>query len=127
MDKKHLVLLVDDEPDILDMYSDTLREAGFDVITAVDGVQAVTISKEKMPDLILMDMKMPNMNGIDAFMRIKEDPATANIRIAFLTAFSDIGRTDIDEKAAKEMGAIDYIKKGISLDEFVTRVKGYFK
>jgi CheY-like chemotaxis protein len=120
-----LILLVDDEADILSVYQAKLEKVGFRVVTASDGAQAIQVAAEKHPDLILMDMKMPVMDGITAQSKLKEDPATKDIKVVFLTAFSDPANPEIDIRTAKEAGALDFIKKGIGLDEFVTKVRGY--
>ena len=124
MNEKPLILIVDDEPEILKLYEHSLEAAGFEVVTAENGLLGIEAAKrEKKPDLILMDIKMPLMDGPEAFVKLKEDQATKNIKIVFLTAFSDIGMPEIDVSYAKELGAADFIKKGIDLDEFVVRVK----
>ena len=120
-----LILLVDDETDILSIYKAKLEKVGFRVITATDGAQAVQMGIQQHPDLILMDMKMPVMDGITAQSKLSENPATKDIKVVFLTAFSDPMNPEIDEKSAKENGAFDFIKKGISLDELVEKVRGY--
>ena len=120
-----LILLADDEADILSVYQAKLEKVGFRVVTASDGAQAIQVAAEKHPDLILMDMKMPVMDGITAQAKLKENPATKDIKVVFLTAFSDSANPEIDIRTAKEIGALDFIKKGIGLDEFVTKVRGY--
>jgi two-component system alkaline phosphatase synthesis response regulator PhoP len=125
MNNSALILLVDDEPDFLKLYQKALTQAGFQVITAISGVEALKLAKEKKPSLILMDVKMPVMDGVEAAMKIREDPEIANLKIVFLTAFSDPNRPEVDVKAAKEMGALDFIKKGIPLTELVEKIKGY--
>jgi two-component system alkaline phosphatase synthesis response regulator PhoP len=125
--KQPLVLLVDDEPEILDLYSFSLKEAGFDIITAPNGQEALRIAREKQPQLVLMDVKMPVMDGVEACMKLKEDPATKAIKVVFLTAFSDPNHPEVDLALAKGIDAMDYIRKGISLDEFVVKVRGYLR
>ena len=120
-----LILLVDDEEDILSVYKSKLEKVGFRVVTAMDGAQSLQIAAEQHPDLILMDMKMPVMDGITAQAKLKENPATKDIKLVFLTAFSDPMNQEMDVRSAKETGAIDFIKKGLSLDEFVEKVRGY--
>ena len=123
--KSALILLVDDEADVLAVYKTKLEKTGFTVITAADGAQAVQAAIDRHPDLILMDMKMPVMDGIEAQLKIKENPATKDIKVVFLTAFSDPDNQEIDKEKAKEIGALDFIKKGIGLDELVLKVRGY--
>ncbi len=125
MDKKALILLVDDEPDVLSLYQAALVQAGFQVITAANGAEAIETAKQKHPALILMDVKMPVMDGVEAAIKIRENPETANSKLVFLTAFSDPARPEADVKAAKEIGALDFLKKGISLNELVDKIKRY--
>jgi len=122
-----LILLVDDEPEILDLYSFSLQQAGFEVVTASNGEESIKIAGERHPSLILMDMKMPGMSGVDAFMKLQADPKTKDIKVVFLSAFSDPTNPDIDARAAHELGAVDYLRKGLSLDEFTQKVKQYFE
>jgi two-component system phosphate regulon response regulator PhoB len=123
--KPALILLVDDEADIISIYKTKLEKVGFRVITAPDGAQAVAIATEQRPDLILMDMKMPVMDGIVAQAALKDNPATKDLKVVFLTAFSDPSNPEIDRKTAKGIGALDFIKKGIGLDDLVTKVREY--
>lgn len=123
--KLALILLVDDEPDIISVYKAKLEKVGYQVITASDGAQAIRMVSEQHPDLVLMDMKMPVMDGLTAQTKLKEDPATKDVKVVFLTAFSDPMNPEIDERSAKENGAVDFIKKGVSLDELVEKVRGY--
>jgi len=125
--KRPLILLADDEPEILDLYSFSLQQAGFDTVTALNGQEALRIAKEKQPQLVLMDVKMPVMDGVEACLKLKEDPATKAIKVVFLTAFSDPNHPEIDLALAKGIDAVDYIRKGISLDDFVVKVRGYLQ
>lgn len=127
MDKKSLILLVDDEQEILDLYGTALTNAGFEVITALNGQECIDKLKTIKPDLILLDLKMPVMDGIETLAKLKENTKTKDIKAVFLTAFSDPKFIGIDEKFAKEAGAIDFIKKGIGLDELVEKIKKYLK
>ncbi len=120
-----VILIADDEADVLSIYKTKLERAGFMVLSASDGTEAVRLAAEKKPDLILMDMKMPVMDGITAQQKIKENPDTQNLKVVFLTAFSDPMKPEVDERLAKELGTVDFIRKGINLDEFVQKVKGY--
>jgi CheY-like chemotaxis protein len=122
---KKLILIVDDEPEIVDIYKTELELAGFDIITAANGMEGIQTAKEKMPDLILMDFKMPGMDGIETFTRIHNDPATKDIKVVFLSAFGDSNVVEGDVKAAKDIGALDFLKKGTDLEEIVAKVKEY--
>lgn len=126
MENKPIILIADDEPEIIKIYQTKLEKAGFGVLTAENGAMAIEVAKrEPHPNLILMDVKMPVMDGVEAFGKLREDPVTKNIKVVFLTAFSDTRLPEVDNKFAAEMGASDFIKKGIDLSELVTRVKQY--
>jgi len=120
-----LILLVDDDPEMLAMYKTKLVRSGFQVIVAPDGAEGVRTAAEQKPDLILMDMKMPIMDGVTAMQKIKENPDTKDLKIVFLTAFADPMKVESDMQLAKNAGALDFLKKGINLDELVERVRGY--
>jgi len=120
---KAYILIADDEPDIAAVYQTKLESAGYTVATVANGKEAIASVRSKKPDLVLMDMKMPELDGIDATMQLKEDAATKGVKVVFLTAFSDPVNPSMDVTAAKELGAVDFIRKGISLDEFLARVE----
>lgn len=128
MNNKPLILLVDDEQEILDLYTTVLNNAGLETITALNGQECLDKVKGPVkPDLILLDLKMPVMDGIETLAKLKENPQTKDIKVVFLTAFSDPVFVGIDQKFAKSAGAIDFVKKGISLNELVEKIKGYLK
>ncbi len=120
-----LILLVDDEPEVVELYGKKLKMAGFQVITAVNGKEALAIAREKHPDLILLDFKMPEMNGIEVLIKLKESPETRDLKVVFLTAFSDPAVPEVDIQAAKNIGAVDYIKKGLELDKLIEKIRTY--
>ncbi|HVN26479.1 MAG TPA: response regulator [Candidatus Paceibacterota bacterium] len=122
-----VILLVDDEPEMLTMYRTKLERSGFVVRVAADGAEAVKMAAELKPDLILMDMKMPVMDGVTAQQKIRENPETNDVKVVYLTAFSDPMKLEADMQLAKGAGATDFIKKGINLDELVERVRGYLE
>jgi len=117
------ILLVDDEPEILELYGDTLEDADFQVIKASNGRECIDIAQKERPDLVLLDLKMPEIDGMEAFSTMKEMEETKNIKVVFLTAFGDPKSIETDIKMAKEIGAVDFIKKGIDLDELVLKVR----
>ncbi len=127
MDKKTLILLTDDESEILDIYGSALTNAGFEVVTASNGIECLEVAAAKKPDLILLDLKMPVMDGSEVIMKLKLNPETKDIKVVFLTAFSDPMSVGVDERAAKEAGAAGFIKKGLGLNEFVEKAKGYLQ
>ncbi len=126
-EKTFRTLLVEDNLTFRQVVKDLLnyRFPSMVVEEASNGKEAMEIIDNHTPDLVLMDLKMPVMDGIEAFMKIQETPEIKATKVVFLTAFSDPRTPEIDIRKSKEIGAVDFIKKGISLDEFVERVKGY--
>lgn len=125
--QKTTILLVDDEQEMLDTYSRVLEQAGFEAITALGGNRGLELAKEKHPALILVDVKMPEMDGVETVNKLKQYPETSNIKVVFLSAFGDPDTLEsaTDHYIAKELGAIDFIKKGLPLDEFIKKIKEY--
>jgi len=118
MDKKK-ILIVDDEPDILRLISLRLRKLGYDVLTAVDGKEALDAIRNENPDLVLLDLLIPFMNGAEVCEQIKNDKTLKHIPIILFTAHSD---TMTAEKA-KKLGAEDYIVKPFVLEELTDKVE----
>lgn len=119
--------MVDDDKDFRDVVTTKLRANDCTVIEAENGEAAYTKAKELKPDLILMDVKMPKMDGVAALMKIKEDPDVKDIKVVLLTAFGD-PRPEIykiDQRFAKEVGAFEYVLKTEDLDAVVARVKSF--
>lgn len=125
MDKKPSVLIIDDEVDIRDIVKMKLESQGFEVKTADSETQGIDLARELQPDIILLDLVMPLMNGVEVLAKLKDDPKTKNIRIFIFTGKGD-PRPDITEasrKMAIEGGAVDFIRKEIDLDELVLKLK----
>jgi DNA-binding response OmpR family regulator len=101
------ILLVEDEPDIRLIARAALMRAGFDVLTAGDGHEALTLAAAEGPDLIVLDWMLPELNGPDTCLRLKADPATAHIPVVFLTARKDEGA----QAQCIEAGALGFISK----------------
>ncbi|MBI2332965.1 MAG: response regulator transcription factor [Chloroflexi bacterium] len=114
MSKK--ILLVDDEPEILEISRDYLKASSFDVVTANDGVQGLAAARREKPDLIVMDLMMPEMDGLDLCREIRRK---SNVPIIMLTARVE----ETDKLVGLEIGADDYITKPFSPRELVARVK----
>ena len=124
-----LILIIDDEPDFCEIFGAKLSASGFRVETTTDALQGIKKAKELKPDLILMDVQMPKMSGVDALIKIKEESATQNIPILFLTALGD-PRAEIQEinrRLSKEVGAVGYLKKTEDLDRLVDYVKNFLQ
>ena len=113
------ILIAEDEKDIRDLITFTLQFAGYQVVTAANGEQAVHQARTELPDLIMMDVRMPKMNGYDACKVMKKDPQIQDIPVVFLSAKGQ----DQEVQAGLEVGAVDYIIKPFSPDELTTRVK----
>lgn len=112
------IMVVDDEPDIVRLVSFTLTRRGFKVVEATDGVSAIVLAEAEQPDLILMDVMMPFMNGYEASKRLKENPKTSDIPIVMLSAKSQL----VEKAAGLESGAVDYICKPFTPSELVGEV-----
>ncbi len=117
------VLLVDDETDILEFLSYNLEKEGFIVYTAINGADAIKIAEKKQPHLILLDVMMPEMDGIAACEEIRKIPSLQNTLIAFLSARGE----DYSQIAGFEAGADDYITKPIRPKVLISRVKALLK
>ncbi len=117
------ILIVDDEPDILELVKYNLEKEGYKCYTANNGQDAVIKAKDKQPDLILLDIMMPVMDGIEACRQIRKDPHLKDIYIAFLTARGE----EYSELAGFDVGADDYIKKPIKPRVLTSRVKALLK
>lgn len=117
------VLLVDDEQDILEFLSYNLEKAGYKVYTAKNGLEAIRIAEKKTPHLIILDVMMPEMDGIAACEEIRKIPSLSNTVIAFLTARGE----DYSQIAGFEAGADDYITKPVRPKVLVSRVKALLK
>lgn len=113
------VLIVDDEQDIAELLSYNLEKEGFSTIKAYDGVSVFNIIMTKKPDLIILDLMLPGMNGLDICKKVRANPATADLPIIMLTAKGD----ELDKIIGLEIGADDYITKPFSVKELVARVR----
>lgn len=123
MNSKYKILLVDDEPDILEFLSYNLKKEGYDVFTAGNGKEALTVAKAEHPHLIILDVMMPDMDGIETCREIREIPGLKNVMIAFLTARSE----DYSQIAGFDVGADDYINKPIKPRVLISRIKALLK
>ena len=117
------ILLVDDEPDILEIVGYNLRNEGYQVFTASNGIEAVKSAKKNNPQLILLDIMMPEMDGIEACEKIRKIKSLDNVIISFLTARGE----DYSQVAGYEAGADDYITKPIKPKVLVSKVKSLLR
>jgi two-component system alkaline phosphatase synthesis response regulator PhoP len=124
MKKKDIkILLVDDEPDILEIVGYNLNGEGYQVLTAENGKQAVKMAAKHQPQLIILDVMMPEMDGIEACEQIRKNPALSETIIAFLTARGE----DYSQMAGFDAGADDYITKPIKPKVLVSKVKSLLR
>lgn len=119
MNSNKKILLVDDEIDILDFLSYNLINSGYDVRTAINGEEGIEVAREFNPDLILLDMMMPVMDGVETCEKIRNISELKNVMIAFLTARGE----DFSQIAGFDAGADDYILKPIKPKVLMSRVK----
>lgn len=118
-DNRPVVLLVDDAIDGIRMLSDALEAENHTVLVALEGSQALTITKNITPDIILLDAVMPHMDGFETCLRLKQDPKLINVPIIFMTGLSDTEHVI----AGLAAGGVDYVTKPINPDELVARMR----
>ncbi len=117
------ILLVDDEPDILEFLGYNIRREGYMVFTAINGKDAVSIAKREKPHLIILDVMMPDMDGIETCREIRALDGLKNVMIAFLTARNE----DYSQIAGFEVGADDYINKPIKPRVLISRISALLR
>ena len=117
------ILIVDDEKDILEFLSYNLKKEGFSIYTASDGLEGLEKTKKIKPDLIIVDLMMPKMNGIEMCENIRNDKKLSNVIILFLTARSE----DYTQIAALDSGADDFLKKPIKPKLLISKVKSIMR
>lgn len=120
---KQTILVVDDEKDLLDLIEYNLKKEGFDVLKAENGEEGIAVAKEKSPDLVLLDIMMPKMDGMQAVEEMRKDDQLKNIPIIFLTARSD-EKTEVE---GLNKGGDDYITKPISTTKLISRIKAVLR
>jgi len=118
-----LILIVDDNPTNLDIFQTRLAVHGYDILTAADGEEALAIARDKLPDLILLDIMMPKMDGMEACRRLKSDPSLPFMPIVMVTAKAD----PKDVAAGLDAGADEYLTKPVDQSSLVARVKSMLR
>lgn len=113
------ILVVDDEPDAVELISFNLKAAGFEVVTAEDGTEALRVARTSSPSLILLDVMLPEVDGLEVCKLLRRDPVTASIPLILVTAKA----AEIDRVLGLELGADDYVTKPFSPRELVLRVR----
>lgn len=116
---KPKILVVDDEPDAVELIEFNLKAAGYDVVTATDGEEALKRARSVMPQLIILDLMLPEVDGLEVCKILRRDPRTAGVPIIMVTAKA----AEIDRVLGLELGADDYVTKPFSPRELVLRVK----
>ena len=117
------ILLVDDEPDILEFLGYNLKKEGYKVFTALNGKEAISIAKKEIPELIVLDVMMPEMDGMEVCKELREIDSLKKVMIAFLTARNE----DYSQITGFDSGADDYITKPIKPNVFVSRVNALLR
>lgn len=120
---EYRILLVDDEPDILEFLSYNLKKEGYAVFNANNGKEAIGIAKKEKPHLIILDVMMPDMDGIETCRELRDIPTLKDVVIAFLTARNE----DYSQIAGFDVGADDYINKPIKPRVLVSRIKALLR
>jgi two-component system phosphate regulon response regulator PhoB len=117
------VLVVDDEKDVLELARYNLQKEGFDVVVARDGAAALQAAGRAVPDLVVLDLMLPGMDGLEVCRRLRAEPRTSRIPVIMLTAKA----SEADRVVGLEMGADDYVVKPFSPRELVARVKAVLR
>lgn len=121
--RKKLLLLIEDNPLLVGMYKAAFQKKGLTVLFAHDGETGIKIATEKKPDLILLDILMPGLDGLSVLNKLRENPTTKNLKVIILTIVTD---KTVQERA-KKFGVLDYLlKQELKLHEIVERVYSYF-
>jgi two-component system phosphate regulon response regulator PhoB len=117
------ILVIDDEPDLLELVRVNLDQSGYDVETAADGRQALAALRRRRPDLVVLDLMLPDISGTDLCRQLRADPEWADLPIIMLTAKAD----EVDRVVGFELGADDYVTKPFSPRELTLRVNAVLR
>lgn len=123
MSTQKTILVVDDEQDLLDLIEYNLKKEGFDVLKAEDGLEGIEVARKHRPDLVLLDIMMPKMDGLEVVERMRDDKKLKRIPIIFLTARGD-EKTEVE---GLDKGGDDYITKPISTTKLISRIKAVLR
>lgn len=118
-----LILIVDDEPDLTELLAYNIRRAGYDVLIAGNGVDALRLVDEHRPDLVLLDIMMPELDGKEVARKIRRSPTTPDVPIIMLTARGE----ETDELAGLALGADDYVTKPFSMQVLLARIEAVLR
>ena len=117
------ILIVEDEPDILNLLAFNLENSGFETIKAVDGYDALEKARKEAPDLVLLDLMLPKLDGFEVCRKIRENPGLKHIPIIMLTAKGE----EVDTITGLELGADDYVTKPFSPKELILRIRAILR
>ncbi|MEI6040088.1 MAG: response regulator [Candidatus Berkelbacteria bacterium] len=124
MESGKVILLVDDDLTLREMYDERLKAEGFEIIQASNGEEALASAHDTKPNVILLDVMMPKINGFDVLKQLKEDEDTKDIPVIILTALIQ----DVDRLQGKKLGAADYIVKSETMPgEVISKIKAVMK
>ena len=124
MEEGKVILLVDDDLTLREMYDERLKAEGFEIVQASNGEEALAKARESKPNVILLDIMMPKINGFDVLKQLKEDENTKNIPVIILTALIQ----DVDRLQGKKLGAADYIVKSETMPgEVISKIQSVIK
>jgi CheY-like chemotaxis protein len=129
MEQNPLILVVDDEEAFLEIFSVKLKADGFRVETAENGEVGIQKAKALKPDLVLMDVRMPVMDGPTAVLKLRDDPETKDMRVAFLTSLGDPRQEmqEMNNKISQDFGVQGYLRKTDDLDLLNNHIKEFLK
>src|SRR2546427_3278614 len=123
MPSPQLILVVEDEKDLLDLLQFNLRQAGFETLAAQDGEQALALVRNRVPDLVLLDLMLPGVPGTEICRQLKSSPRTKNVPVVMLTARGE----EVDRVVGFELGADDFVTKPFSIRELVLRARAVLR
>lgn len=121
--EKSTILVVEDEMDILQLVAHNLKSAEFNVLTAQDGYEALSLAKKHLPQLVILDLMLPGLDGFEVCKELKRSPTTKNIPVLMLTARGE----EVDRIVGLELGADDYVVKPFSPRELILRVRAILR
>jgi two-component system phosphate regulon response regulator PhoB len=123
MQGQQLILIVEDEKDLSDLEQFNLRQAGFDTVAARDGEQALELVRQRVPDLVLLDLMLPGVPGTEVCRQLKSSPRTKQVPVIMVTARGE----EVDRVVGFELGADDFVTKPFSMRELVLRVRAVLR
>ena len=118
-----LILIIDDDSDFSSIVEDKLTASGFAVATVDSGEEALEWVKKQKPDLVLLDLRMPVMDGSQVLDKLKKTPGFDDVKILVVTSFNEFGSMQISDEFVKKVGGDGFVEKNIELDDLVERVQ----